>query len=201
MTFPVTPVRDDVGRVPLARHEQLTNERRENAHGHGIMLVQSLIDEYAAPPLTEDVSLLLITLNGSQDIPDGEEMADGSIRYWAGWDDAWLVSSIREKSFQKIGESVSGWWRINRDRVSRIEHVAAVHRGVTRGLFRIERDSWKERTDEPEEVGGKPVTRRAFRFQVIRSGDLFDAVVGPHGHRVPSRARGDQSSIHYWPRK
>jgi hypothetical protein len=27
--------------------------------------------------------------------------------------------------------------------------------------------------------------RRAFRFHVVSSGDLFDGVVGPHGHRVP----------------
>ncbi len=40
-------------------------------------------------------------------------MADGHLRYWAGWDDKWLVSSVREKSFQEIGESVSGWWRID----------------------------------------------------------------------------------------
>jgi uncharacterized protein len=78
-----------------------------------------LVDDYAAPELATRVPLLLITLNGSQDMPDGEEMADDRLRYWAGWDDKWLVSSIREKSFPQIGESASGWWRINLNRVSR----------------------------------------------------------------------------------
>jgi hypothetical protein len=72
-------------------------------------------------PLVTIVPLLLITLNGSHDMPDGEEMADGRLRYWAGWDDEWLVSSVREKSFPEIGESVSGWWRIDLNRVTRCE--------------------------------------------------------------------------------
>jgi uncharacterized protein len=88
------------------------------------------------------------------------------------------------------------------NRVARcgMEHVAAVHRGVTRALFRIEPRSWKRRVDEPDE-SGTPVVRRAFRFQVLDRGDLFDDIIGPHGHRVPARGRGDQSSVHYWPRQ
>jgi uncharacterized protein len=151
--------------------------------------------------LVTSVPLLLITLNGSHDMPDVEEMADGRLRYWAGWDDEWLVSSVREKSFPEIGEFVSGWWRIDLNRVTRceIEHVAAVHRGVTRALFRIEPGSWKARTDEPDQ-SGNPVVRKAFRFHVDH-GDLFNKVIGPHGHRVPARARGDQSFVNYWPRQ
>jgi len=202
MTFPVVPRRDGEARAPLGHQGQLTNARRESARGHGITLLRTLVDDYAAPPLATGVPLLLITLNGSQDIPAGEEMADGRLRYWAGWDDEWLVSSVREKSFQEIGESVSGWWRIDLNRVTRceIEHVAAVHRGVTRALFRIEPGSWKTRTDGLD-ANGKPIVRKAFRFQVADRGDLFDDVVGPHGHRVPVRAPGDQSSVHYWPRQ
>lgn len=111
-------------------------------------------------------------------------------------------SSVREKSFPQIGESASGWWRIDLNRVSRCEigHAAAVHRGVTRALFKIEPGSWKIRSDGPDE-SGKQVIRKAFRFQVTAQGDLFDDVIGPHGHQVPARARGDQSSIHYWPRR
>jgi uncharacterized protein len=202
MTFPVLPRRDDEARVPLGYQGQLTNARRESARGHGITLLRTLVDDYAAPPLATEAPLLLITLNGSQDIPDGEEMADGRVRSWAGWDDKWLVSSVRERSFQEIGESVSGWWRVDLNRVTRcgIEHVAAVHRGVTRALFKIEPGSWKTRSDGLD-GGGKPVARKAFRFQVVDCGDLFDDVIGPHGHRIPARIRGDQSSVHYWPRQ
>jgi len=171
MTFPVIPRRNDEARVPLGCQAQLTNARRESARGHGITLLRTLIDDYAAPELATRVPLLLITLNRSQDMPDGEEMADGRLRYWAGWDDKWLVSSIRETSFPQIGESASGWWRIDLNRVSRCEigHAAAVHRGVTRALFKIEPGSWKTRSDGQDE-SGKRVTRKAFRFQVIDQG-------------------------------
>lgn len=203
MTFPVRPRHKGEARVPLGWQEQLTNARRESAEGHGVVLLRTLIDDYAAPPLTTSVPLLLITLNGWLDIPGGEAMADGRDRYGAGWKREWLVSSVREKSFQEIGESVSGWWRIDLHKVARcgIEHVAAVHRGITRALFRIEPGSWETRTDDPDDESGKVVRRRAFRFQVIDSGQpLFAEVVGPHGHRVPARARGDRGSVHYWPR-
>ena len=202
MTFPIVPRLGSEARTPLGCRRQLTNARRERARGHGITLLRTLVDDYAAPPLVTIVPLLLITLNGSHDMPDGEEMADGRLRYWAGWDDEWLVSSVREKSFPEIGESVSGWWRIDMNRVTRceIEHVAAVHRGVTRALFRIEPGSWKARTDEPDQ-SGNPVVRKAFRFHVVDRGDLFNEVIGPHGHRVPARARGDQSFVNYWPRQ
>jgi len=66
-----------------------------------------------------------------------------------------------------------------------------LYRGVTRGLFRIIDDSWEDRPDG----------RRAFWFDSIRSGMLYDEVVGPHGHRVPSRAKGAQNPIYYWPRE
>jgi hypothetical protein len=202
MTFPVAVRRASEARTPLGCHRQLTNARRESARGHGITLLRTLVDDFAAPPLVTSVPLLLITLNGSKNLPDGEEMADGHQRDWAGWDDKWLVSSVREKSFPEIGESVSGWWRIDLDKVTRceIEHVAAVHHGITRALFKIEPGSWKTRTDEPDK-NGRPVVRKAFRFQVVDRGDLFDDVIGPHGHRVPARARGDQSFVNYWPRQ
>ena len=50
-----------------------------------------------------------------------------------------------------------------------IGHAAAVHRSVTRALFKIEPGSWKTRSDGPDE-SDKQVTRKAFRFQVITRG-------------------------------
>lgn len=136
MSFPVHSRAQGGARVPLGCQGQLTNARREDARGHGVMLLQALIDDYAAPPLTTPVPLLLITLNGWADIPDGEMIAGGRMRYWAGWKREWLVSSVREKAFDEIGESVSAWWSVNPDVVADrgIEYVAAVHRGVTRAL-------------------------------------------------------------------
>jgi hypothetical protein len=202
MSFPVHPRARDGARFPLGCLAQLTNARREDARGHGIMLLQALIDDYAAPPLTAPVPLLLITLNGWTDIPDGEVIAGGRMRYWAGWKREWLVSSVRRKAFDEIGESLSAWWSINPDVVvdRGIDHVAAVHRGVTRALFRVEPGSWETVITDRLDKNGKPIKKSAFWFQTIDSGTLFDDVVGPHGRRVPTRARGAQNSIYYWPR-
>lgn len=161
--------------------------------------MQALIDDYAAPPLTTPVPLLLITLNGWADIPDGEVIAGGRTRYWAGWKREWLVSSVREKAFDEIGESASAWWGVNPDVVAHrgIEHVVAVHRDVTRALFRVEPGSWETVTTDRMDKKGKPIKKSAFWFQTIDAGTLFGDVVGPHGHRIPARARGAQNSIYY----
>jgi hypothetical protein len=76
--------------------------------------------------------------------------------------------------------------------------VAAVHRGVTRALFRIEPGSWETKVAGFDK-NGREIKRAAFRFKAIASGPLFDQVIGPHGHQVPPRAQGAQNSIHYWP--
>jgi uncharacterized protein len=78
-----------------------------------------------------------------------------------------------------------------------IEHVTAVHHGVTRALFRIEPGSWETRVDGSDKRGHE-IRRAAFWFQTIASGPLFEEVIGPHGRRV-RRAQGAQNSIHYWP--
>ena len=83
MSFPLRPIGEGEVRLPLWCREQLTNARRESAHGHGVTLLQTLIDDYAAPPLTASRPLLLITLNGWQDFPDGEVIAGGRVRYFA----------------------------------------------------------------------------------------------------------------------
>jgi uncharacterized protein len=199
MSFPLRPIGEGEVRLPLWCREQLTNARRESAHGHGVTLLQTLIDDYAAPPLTTSRPLLLITLNGWQDFPDGEVIAGGRVRYFAGWKPEWLVSSVRREAYDEIGESVSAWWSVSPQVVADggIEHVAAVHRGVTRALFKIEPGSWETITYRVAK-NGRPITKSAFWFQTISSGPLFDEVIGPHGRRVP-RAQGAQNSINYWP--
>lgn len=39
MTFPIAPRLTGEARLPLGQQGQLTNARRENARGHGIMLL------------------------------------------------------------------------------------------------------------------------------------------------------------------
>jgi uncharacterized protein len=200
MSFPLRPLGEGEVRFPLGCREQLTNARREDAHGHGVTLLQTLIDEFAAPELTTNHPLLLITLNGWQDYPDGEVIAGGRVRYFSGWKPEWLASSVRRKAYGEIGESASAWWRVDPRVVDRggIEHVAAVHRGVTRALFRIEPGSWETKVFGLHK-SGRQIRLAAFWFQTIESGPLFDEVIGPHGHRVPPRAQGTQNPLHYWP--
>jgi hypothetical protein len=202
MTLPVKPRGTGEEMVPLGLREQLTNERREDAHGHGMTLLQTLIEEYAAPTLTATVPLLLITLNGWADLPDGEVIAGGRVRYGAGFRSEWLVSSIRRRVYHEIGESASAWWSLSPRSVERrgIRHVAVMHRGVTRALLQIQPGSWEVKTTSRVDKRGRPITKTAFWFRAIEEGPLFDDIVGAYGHRVPGRARGTQNSIYYWPR-
>ncbi len=201
MTFPIRRGRRSDLRVPLGRQQQLTNARREQARGHGLTLLQTLIDEYAAPLLTSRQPLLLITLNGWADLPDGEVIAGGRVRYGAGFKAGWLVSEVRRRAYDEIGESVSAWWSVSPPVVAAqgIKHVAAVHRGVTRGLFQIEPGSWETITTARVDKNGHTITKAAFWFRTIASGRLFDEVIGPHGHRV-LRPPGGRNAIYYWPR-
>ena len=82
-----------------------------------------------------------------------------------------------------------------------IKHVAVLHRGVTRALFKIEPGSWETITTDRTDKNGRPITKSAFWFKTIDSGPLFDEVVGPHGRRIPARAQGAQNAIYYWPRQ
>jgi hypothetical protein len=163
MSFPVRPLRKGQVRVPLGRREQLTNARRENAHGHGAMLLQALIDEYAAPELTTSHPLLRITLNGWQEFPDGEVIAGGRTRHFAGWKPEWLASSVRRRAYDEIGKCASAWWRVDRGVVSYggIEHAAVVHRGVTRALLKIEPRSWETEAFSLDK-NGREIRRAAF---------------------------------------
>ena len=89
MTFPLFPLRSGEARIPLAYSKQLTNARREQAKGHGITPLQVFIDEYAAPDLNTDKPLLLITLNGWVDEPDGSPEG-GSALAVAGDQSGWF---------------------------------------------------------------------------------------------------------------
>lgn len=201
-SFPLE-VRSERATVPERFMDQLTNARRESSQGHGIMLLQNLIDEKRAPDLTlTEVPMLLITLKGWIDkherIPGKKRNEKPKTRDGYGYKREWLKSSVREQHFEEIGCSVCAWWKIDPSRVERnnIEYAVAVHRGVTRAVFRILPGTW-------EEQGG----RRGFQFEPIThrkvtlSGerDLYDEVVGPYGHRIPEKKKGDMAPLRYWP--
>lgn len=190
MSFPIVPASTGAHR-PLERPAELTNARRESSRGHGIVLLDRLIDDFAAPVLTADVPLLLITLGAWTDHA-GEVIAGGRTRYGAGFKRAWYDPVLRAAEIGVMGAGMSAWWKVSPRHVERegIEHAVALYRGITRGVFRIEDGSWEKNSDG----------RAAFWCTPITTGSLYDEVVGPHGHRVPNRAKGAQNSIYYWPR-
>lgn len=196
-SFPLE-VRPERAPVPESFMDQLTNARREASRGHGITLVDDLIDEKEAPPLTlTEVPMLLFTLHEWEDKP--EDIPGGKTRDGNGYKREWLTSDIREKHFKEIGRSTCAWWRVGKDKAKKIEYAVAVHRGVTRAIFRIKPNTW---VDHPEIKG-----RRGFQFEPITHGkvilsdgrDLYDEVVGQYGHRIPDKLKGDMSQFRYWP--
>src|SRR4051794_14079331 len=119
MSFPIRAGSPADRRLPLDVQAQLTNARREDARGHGIRLLDSIIDEYAAPALETTTPLLLITLNGWRDFLDGEVIAGGARRSGVGFRPEWLVSANRVRAFEEIGDSVSAWWPLSPASVER----------------------------------------------------------------------------------
>lgn len=192
-SMPIQPKDADAPRIPESCANQLTNARREASRGHGIMLLQDLYDEMAAPPLDTEIPLLLVTLKPWTENPD-EPMPGGYLRPGYGYKSEWLTRSERLKHYQQIGESAAGWFNYAPWEVQRrgIEYAVAVHRGVTRALLKIDHDSW-------ESSGVGDARRSAFAFEIVDSGDIFDQTVGPYGHRLPKKKKGEQTTFRYWP--
>lgn len=193
MSFSVQPV----PLLPLQGKSGLTNARREGARGHGIRLLTSIIDEYAAPVLTTTEPLLLITLNGQIIDPD-DIPVNGRMRTFAGFRPEWRESAIRVQSYDEIGESLCAWWSISPANVKKrgVRHAVAVHEGVTRALFEIVDDSWQYAAAR-QAANGHTINNVSFEVKPISAGPLFDEVVGPHGHRLPMKS--SQNAIRYWP--
>lgn len=146
--------------------------------------LRQVADEKAIPVLEYDEPLLIITLG---DWVDDESDIPGGTRQGYGYKREWLESSVRKQHYQEIGESTCSWWPLSKDSIQQkgIEYVVAAYRGVTRALFRIKPGTWES------EDG-----RLGWQFDVVDSGDIFDQVVGEHGHRIEPRPARNQR---YWP--
>ena len=194
-SFPIQPQDQGVTRIPNWASEQLTNRRREQSRGHGIMLLEDLIAEIGAPLLETELPMITVDLGGWVDTPGGERMPGGWTRSGYGYKAEWLPSEQRVKHFQEIGESACGWFRLSPSTVKNrgVKHAVAVHRGVTRALLRIEDGSIERQRYGPRNY------RVTFEFEVVDKGEEFNQVVGPYGHRLPRKRRGAQNT-RYWPR-
>lgn len=143
-------------------------------------------DEKAIPVLEYDEPLLIFPLGDWVDYE--EAIPGGETRQGYGYKREWLESSVRKQHYQEIGESTCSWWPLSKDSIQQkgIEYVVAAYRGVTRALFRIKPDTWKQSSDG----------RLGWQFDIVDSGDIFDQVVGEYGHRVEPRPGQGQR---YWP--
>ncbi|MDQ0076802.1 hypothetical protein [Arthrobacter oryzae] len=178
--------------TPLSHLAALTNERRESARGHGIETLSNIVAEFGAPDLQPNIpQILLITLKPWVELE--EVSPGGTVRSGYGFRTEWLNSTDRAAYANELGDSVRCWWKLSQSRVEEhgIDHVVAVHRGVTRGLFRIIPDSWEH------DAGSG---RRGFMVDPVLEGPLFDQVIGKYGYRTPPKKRGDISTLNYWPR-
>lgn len=186
-SFPIKPSATPYR--PLELRQELTNLRREDAKGKGMILLDRLIDELAAPLLTTTTPLLLITLGAWNDEELG--VAGGRTRRGNGFKREWYEPAMRDANIHELEMSTTAWWKLSSGSVAvrGIQHAVAVHRGVTRALFEIDSTSWASANG-----------RTGFVGVPVLSGDLYDEVVGVHGHRVTAKTRGTQNPIAYWPR-
>jgi len=191
-SLPVVASTAGCSRLPEGQSSQLTNARREASNGHGIMLLQDLYDEKAAPLLNSETALLIVNLGDWVDSP--ELALDGSELAGYGYKSEWLPRTERVKHYDEIGQSASKWFKFTERRVELhgIEYAVAAHRGVTRALLTIIPGSWQSQ-------GSGPNRRSGFLFSVVTAGALFDQTVGEYGHRLPEKKRGEQSTFRYWP--
>ncbi|WP_299575259.1 GIY-YIG nuclease family protein [uncultured Williamsia sp.] len=192
LTFPVAPLVTDGRRSALVGGTPLTNKVRGADAAKGIVRLIDLVREFSAPDLTSDVPLLLVTL-GPWDSSD-EVLPGGGRRSGHGFKPEWTDPAVLEPELNVLGESVCCWWKMSEKHVEEagIEHMVACYRGVTRGLFEI----------EPGSLGKAKVHnsfRKGYTVSPVKSGTLWDEVVGPNGHRIPKKKRGEQAQFRYWP--
>lgn len=158
--------------------------------GHGAENSRARLDElerrYGALELATSLRAILIKLGPWQDVPNPDLGRRGH-GYFPGISEEDLYQSIR------------GIWHINLNRVRAYPYAVAVHEGITRGVWEIDHSSWRQFLDHNRNP------RVGFEGEAITSGDVFDAFVGPLGHRIP-RLRadgrhvfGNQAVTAYWP--
>jgi hypothetical protein len=182
----------DIVRHGLSEHEALLVEAAlidvldgltNVAAGHGA--------RDGRQPLSE-----LIARNGATDVPEDappavlirlsrwrerdEEIEPGVRRHCTGY-----RPGITD---QELVDGARAWWRISPSRIDRegIRYAVAVHEGITRAVMTI--GDWTERSDG----------RRAFAAEVVTSGPVFEAWIGPTGRHVPF-VTAAQNPIIYWP--
>lgn len=157
----------------------LTNLVRGNdSLTNGRIPLLELITLFAAAPLETSTRALLIRLGWwhAGGVPGIPERRGGG--FYPGMPRVDLYNATR------------GMWKVSPSRVRwlKIDYAVAVHRGVTRAVYRIDRDRWFQDPDRK---------RWGFEGHEITGGPEFDAFVGPFGRRLPT-SKGAQNPISYY---
>ena len=98
---------------------------------------------------------------------------------------------------EELYASYRAWWRIGPTRRD-YPYAVAIHNGITRAVWQIDRAGWVSHQRPGEQV------RWAF-VGAPAPAEIQDAFFGSIGRRVPTRRPngghvfGPQSSIAYWP--
>ncbi|MFG3521993.1 hypothetical protein ACGF5S_17105 [Nocardia nova] len=174
----------------------MTNKVRGSDAEFGIARLRDIEREFRAPDLTTDTPLLLITLGIWAD--GIEQLPGGGTRAGAGFKPEWTDPRRLRQEISVLGQSVCCWWTFQPANVERhhIEHIVALYRGVTRGLFKIVPGTAE--TVPAITAAGNPAKRSGFAVEPVVSGALWDSTIGPFGHRVRKK-RGEQAQYRYWP--
>lgn len=203
-SFPIQPAGGDKKRIPLVEARlDLTNLRREKSLKHGMVLLETLIQEYSVDDLPADIPpVMTIALGTWRDTSYGEPVPWGS-RLGHGYKQEWLQTESRLKHLDDIAASAAAWFYFAADAFDQDRRYAvAVHRGVTRALMWVEPGSVVESHYGPAGNGSR---RRGFKYRVVRpaedvlpgESELYEKIIGAHGKRLD---RNFQNSVYYWPR-
>ena len=132
--------------------------------------------------LTTNTAPLLIIRLGKKWKPEQEEIERGYFRAGQGWHP--------HLTDLELADSVRAWWKVSEKTLEKkgIEHVVAYADGRTQALYRI------VSVLGPRDKDG----RIAFQLEPIKSGDLFEQVIGDDGKEVPFRP-GSANPVGYWP--
>jgi len=157
----------------------LTNRVAGHGTGQGRQSMAEYVTLYGAEPVPLDAPpALLIRLSAWRDQPEEIEP------------DVWRAGNGYRPgmSTSELVDSTRAWWKLSPVTVERreVEHVVAVHDGVTRGVMRI--GEWIQREDG----------RRAFTATPAEDPTVLDKWVGSLGRRVAFAASA-QNPITYWP--
>ncbi|MBY8863895.1 GIY-YIG nuclease family protein [Nocardia sp. CA2R105] len=195
-TFSIAPSLDRTARTPLVAGTPLTNKVRGSNAEFGIARLRDIERDFRAPDLTTRTPLLLVTLGTWVD--GTERLPGGGTRVGFGFKPEWADSQRLQHEIVVLGQSVCCWWTLQPASVEKrgVEHMVALYRGVTRGLFKIVPGSAE--TVSAVTAEGKPFKRSGYVVEPVISGALWEDVVGRFGHRVPKK-RGERAQYRYWP--